>query len=388
MPSRKKIQIGEKYGSLMVIENDLLIVSGGRNKYACKCVCDCGNVVEAILETSLRSGNTIACGCAQPKAARKVGLAQRKYLTPLEASQRGVFSTRYNDGDLLFEDFILLTQDNCIYCECSPSNEYNSSRLKNSSASFIYNGLDRIDSSQPHNISNVIASCKYCNIAKHNLSLLEFLAHIVKMYHHRNNVWNGDYSLVCPPILIGKTIIIHDFHPIPQIIREGEKVGKLTIISKTKRKSWVCRCECGKKKIEAESTIKNGHAKTCGSPECTSIFSPQISALRQAWADYKKDGITFEEFFELTQMNCFYCNKVPSNIITCKLAFDNNKYYYNGLDRINSDLSHTIDNVVPCCHICNIMKNDRSIKDFDVWVANVFSRINIINNNLLPKLAC
>ena len=46
----------------------------------------------------------------------------------------------------------------------------------------LYNGIDRIDSSQGYFKDNVGSCCKTCNRAKSNLSLVEFKDWISKVY--------------------------------------------------------------------------------------------------------------------------------------------------------------------------------------------------------------
>lgn len=54
---------------------------------------------------------------------------------------------------------------------------------------------------------------------------------------------------------------------------------------------------------------------------------------------------------ELIQKPCFYCGeKEPDK--------------YNGLDRLNSSSEYTRDNCVPCCSLCNYMKNTLDIGSF------------------------
>jgi len=70
----------------------------------------------------------------------------------------------------------------------------------------------------------------------------------------------------------------------------------------------------------------------------------------------KKNNIKFEleetVFCDLVIDNCYVCGKV----------YDGN--HINGLDRLNSDLGYTIDNVETCCGECNFMKKKLSAKCF------------------------
>lgn len=58
--------------------------------------------------------------------------------------------------------------------------------------------------------------------------------------------------------------------------------------------------------------------------------------------------LTFEQFSDLINQKCHYCG-----LGNCR-----------GLDRIDSFLSYTLENSVPCCRICNQMKNDLNKEDF------------------------
>lgn len=58
--------------------------------------------------------------------------------------------------------------------------------------------------------------------------------------------------------------------------------------------------------------------------------------------------ISFEEYCDLISDECFYC----------KGCFGNSKNAGSGLDRVDNNIGYTYDNLVPCCKICNKLKND------------------------------
>jgi hypothetical protein len=62
---KKKIEIGNKFGKLLAIEEVEKRKSGGI-RY--KCLCDCGNTHE-VFATHLRRGLITHCGCSKPKGA-------------------------------------------------------------------------------------------------------------------------------------------------------------------------------------------------------------------------------------------------------------------------------------------------------------------------------
>jgi hypothetical protein len=73
-------------------------------------------------------------------------------------------------------------------------------------------------------------------------------------------------------------------------------------------------------------------------------------------------SLSDSEFDDLISSRCFYCESEPSN----KSRVPRSKRYimYNGIDRLDSTLGYTIDNCVPCCNICNMMKKRMSLCDF------------------------
>ncbi len=60
-------------------------------------------------------------------------------------------------------------------------------------------------------------------------------------------------------------------------------------------------------------------------------------------------SLTLEEFKSFWNSLCYYCGNSINGI---------------GLDRINSSRGYFIDNVVPCCLMCNRMKSDFDYQTF------------------------
>lgn len=62
-----------------------------------------------------------------------------------------------------------------------------------------------------------------------------------------------------------------------------------------------------------------------------------------------KFNLSMEQFMVYWQKPCYYCNDPIDTI---------------GLDRINSNLNYEINNILPCCTVCNKMKLDSTQSDF------------------------
>lgn len=127
--------------------------------------------------------------------------SKRNKLDPKVASAKRVFRTNHNgnkpnsscygDGDLTFEEFYAMTQLDCHYCGSPPSTLYNMYKYKKQvrqwtidNANFVYNGLDRLDSTKPHDKANIVTCCKYCNYMKHTATYDEFINRVRLIYKH------------------------------------------------------------------------------------------------------------------------------------------------------------------------------------------------------------
>lgn len=231
-----------------------------------------------------------------------------------------------------------------------------------------------------------------------------------------NNVYEGKnkkskitWNCLCD---CGNTIIVKSYHLKNNRVnscgclrikfKSNQKFNKLTTISYTGKSIWLCQCECGS--FTLIKTDKLGKTKSCGciKKEISNKniknaiakrirYSPTESSARRIWQSYcridkcttKNPYISFEDFYLLSQNNCFYCGSVPSNRfnIFCYGYYKNKNiikndglFIYNGLDRINNNKPHTKDNCVSCCIICNRAKNNRSIEEFNEFIKKL--RIN------------
>jgi len=173
----------------------------------------------------------------------------------------------------------------------------------------------------------------------------------------------------------------------------NEKYGMLTVIKRAERPRektdsgawWLVKCDCGKEKIMRANTLRTMNTKSCG---CSSsmlkrkarLLERGLSAKNDVFKYYQRRAkklkysfkLSFENFIEIVQLNCYYCDAIPSNIRrnTC----NNGDFVYNGVDRLNNNKGYTPNNCVPCCKICNIAKNNRSKKDFYSWIRKIYKK--------------
>lgn len=174
------------------------------------------------------------------------------------------------------------------------------------------------------------------------------------------------------------------------MIQIGDRFGKLTLerilpsrlVGKTYKVFWECKCECGNLKEYQANNVKCGNSLSCG---CTkggghNLKEPGMANAKYLFGNYrigaKQRGLIFEldfeDFIQITQKDCYFCGKKPSQIFDAKDKAGNSRlrgaYFYNGIDRIDNNAGYTQDNCVPCCFVCNRAKCDMSRDEFLDWI--------------------
>ena len=170
----EKTLVGRKYGKVEVIE--LLAKNSemrGKRGHLYKCKCSqCEKYYNYPTNAILRNGFT-GCRCVLDTAKSSQKSIYCNYKT--NAKKRGV------EFDLEFKDFVILAEQNCIYCGDYPSNKINSKELV---GEWAYNGIDRVDNNKQYIKENSVPCCKKCNFMKSNFNKKDFLNHIKKIYEY------------------------------------------------------------------------------------------------------------------------------------------------------------------------------------------------------------
>lgn len=108
--------------------------------------------------------------------------------------------------------------------------------------------------------------------------------------------------------------------------------------------------------------------------EYNKVHKEQISQYRQSlngrYSTYKKNSnikkiifsLTLEEFDELTKQTCFYCGE-----------YSKEKTFV-GIDKIVPDKGYILENCVPCCEMCNFMKNNFSQVEFYEKIEKIYMK--------------
>lgn len=172
---------GQKFGGYTVLE-----YTGINQKW--KCQCECGHIayMKGNHLTAGRSKGCRSCSNRLPEGQAGFNNLLSKYKTRCITHKR-VF-------DLSEEEFKEITSSNCHYCGVSPYKEskstYSTSENTKKHSIYLYNGIDRIDSSLGYTKENSVPCCEICNKAKRDMSyndFINYLKRIIKFYETNTN---------------------------------------------------------------------------------------------------------------------------------------------------------------------------------------------------------
>ena len=88
-------------------------------------------------------------------------------------------------------------------------------------------------------------------------------------------------------------------------------------------------------------------------------YNPQHILKRYLYSAKKRNilfELTEDQFFNTISQPCYYCGKNNSN----------------GVDRLDSSNGYVIDNILPCCGMCNKMKYTHTIDEFISQVKRIY----------------
>lgn len=130
-----------------------------------------------------------------------------------------------------------------------------------------------------------------------------------------------------------------------EAIRIRDKNGNII-----KKKCFMCQQWLTLDHYNLDITTKDGHSRMC--KQCFRDYPKRIYNDYRRGAKKRKFNfdLTYEEFINLIKQPCYYCGEQPKK--------------YNGVDRIDSLQGYFLNNCVPCCEYCNIMKKNYSL---DFW---------------------
>lgn len=192
---RKELKefIGSKFNRLTVIDDAghaTRLTKKGERVKADKlvlCRCDCGEE-RVVRLRHLTAGATQSCGCLNAEKSSKYlrdhPLVTR--LSPGESAKRSLYATyaskaiyRGLEFSIPLDEFTALTKGDCYYCGVSPKQRKSK---YTPTGDYVYNGIDRVDSSLGYVAGNNVSCCIDCNRAKNAMSLEAFKGWIRRIY--------------------------------------------------------------------------------------------------------------------------------------------------------------------------------------------------------------
>jgi hypothetical protein len=163
---------GRRYGRLTVISFSHI----EKNKSFSNAMCDCGTEIVAN-NNRMKNGYTRSCGCLRFKP----GAAQRELY--------GKYVKRAKVRGFLLEfdlaTFIAFVQQNCFYCDVSPSQVIESFKGREK---FRYNGIDRWNNDLGYTKDNTVPCCGDCNRQKLEQSGEDFIFRCQIIASRANNI--------------------------------------------------------------------------------------------------------------------------------------------------------------------------------------------------------
>lgn len=170
----------------------------------------------------------------------------------------------------------------------------------------------------------------------------------------------------------------------------GKSIGKIKVLNLLKDKDkwgslrWETQCDCGailiktsKRLSQMKKRVENGSPNGCRrcvgktkTKQLTALPPPnkykdrsfakvraKATSIMSRAKRKKGISLSIEQVHELIKQSCHYCG-------LCHIEV-------NGLDRIDSSKIYSKDNVVPCCPICNTMKNVLTVDEFYAHIRRI-----------------
>lgn len=149
--------------------------------------------------------------------------------------------------------------------------------------------------------------------------------------------------------------------------------------------SWLCKCNCGEERIITKGSLKSGTTTSCG---CIQKVSAKKRIETTIFHSYKnaaeKKGVEFnlskKDLANLIFENCFYCGSLPGQKwkIVSKRIHLGKFMFYNGIDRIDSNIGYSNENCRTCCKNCNYMKNSLTQNEFYDHVRKIVNHLKLV----------
>jgi hypothetical protein len=164
-------------------------VTGADQWWLMRCIC---GTEKRVRLKSFQRGTSLSCGCYRLALSRRgqnrlpIGESARNQL--LLIYRRGA-TRRGLSFDLTRNEFLALTSADCHYCGQPPYQIMNRAKyIGKGNGAYVYNGIDRKDSTLGYTVDNCVPCCRMCNFAKSDMSYADFIVWLdnLVIYRTRN----------------------------------------------------------------------------------------------------------------------------------------------------------------------------------------------------------
>ncbi len=179
----------------------------------------------------------------------------------------------------------------------------------------------------------------------------------------------------------------------------NKRFGKLLVLelvghAKDRNALWKCQCDCGNIATVRSGNLVQGTTRSCGCLRKEKRYNQLPygeAAFNDLYSRYQRKAkernlcfeLTKDQFRELTNKSCHYCGIGPSKIH--KVNKRVGEYPYNGVDRIDNKKGYIIDNVTPCCYLCNKAKSSLSYDEFFTWIHRILDYHDPVRSELKER---
>lgn len=173
----------------------------------------------------------------------------------------------------------------------------------------------------------------------------------------------------------------------------GQRFGRFVVLERIipgkcgldgrSRSKYKCQCDCGNIREIQGNCLTTGNSQSCGCKRADNLreqkqLRPFEWLFNLLKASSSRRGFPFsliyEDFLIFTEeKECNYCGS-PVNWCAYSQNRNTRGYGYN-LDRKDSSMGYSLDNVVVCCGVCNQAKNDLTVEEFKNWITSVSQRL-------------
>lgn len=156
-------------------------------------------------------------------------------------------------------------------------------------------------------------------------------------------------------------------------LKKEQRERKKLIMTSNKDDQYDEPCDEDEDDEDNDEEIENTKEEQNVKKENNNLFIGENYNYKSRFNKYKSDDPNFDipldEFVKMITDNCHYCGK-------------RNLYKgFNGIDRVDSNQPHILENCVPCCWPCNKMKSVMNITDFKRSIKSIYEHLNLVEFN-------